>query len=70
MSTLCDIDETKAESLFDVVIKRKNGTREGLLMVGEHPVFVVLTQDLTREEAEEIVGMARMLVEPVNTLPI
>jgi hypothetical protein len=67
---LKDVDPNSPESLFDVIITRKRGIREGWTMVGNQPVCIVLTHEITKQEAQEMIDLARTAADPVNILPI
>ena len=67
---LKDVDPNSPESLFDIIITRKRGIREGWIMIGNNPVCIVLTHVMTKQEAQEMIELACTAADPVNTLPI
>ncbi len=67
---LKDVNPESLESLFDLVTTRKHGVREGWLMMGDHPLCIVLTHEMTKVEAQEMIQLAGLAADSANVLPI
>ena len=70
-SRLKDVDPESLQAIFDIIVTRADGTREGLLALPDgRPFCLSLVDGMTKADVEPLVLFAYTLHAQANELPI